>query len=92
MAYPRIVHVAYPSAVNERMASTVRPFVEACTAANDFMMEIFNKRLGLPDGTLAACHLRDETSVSEARVIRVPPSPNSTKIAVGAHTDFGRFV
>lgn len=74
------------------MEDTIRPFVEACMAANNTMLEIFNARLGLPDGALARRHLWEEHSVSEARCIRVPPSPGSTKIAVGAHTDFGRLV
>jgi isopenicillin N synthase-like dioxygenase len=92
LAYPLVVHVTYPEPVNARMKDTVRPFVEACMEANNTMLDIFNKKLGLPDGTLTSLHSRNETSVSEARCIRVPALPGSTKIAVGAHTDFGRFV
>ncbi|KAF4586406.1 hypothetical protein EYR38_010682 [Pleurotus pulmonarius] len=89
LAYPRVAHASYPSTVNARMESTVRPFVEACTDANNTLMAVFNAKLGLPEGTLASLHARDEPSVSEARVIKVPATPGSTKIAVGAHTDFG---
>ncbi|RDB23591.1 Oxidoreductase vrtI [Hypsizygus marmoreus] len=89
LAYPQVVHVAYPEPVNKRMEITVKPFVEACMEVNNTILEIFNRRLGLPEGALASRHLRDQPSVSEARCIKVPPSPNSTKIAVGAHTDFG---
>ncbi|KDQ24054.1 hypothetical protein PLEOSDRAFT_1059225 [Pleurotus ostreatus PC15] len=89
LAYPRVAHASYPSTVNARMENTVRPFVEACTDANNTIMAVFNAKLGLPEGTLASLHARDEPSVSEARVIKVPATPGSTKIAVGAHTDFG---
>ncbi|KAF9468233.1 Clavaminate synthase-like protein [Collybia nuda] len=89
LAYPQVAHVAYPSSVNARMESTIRPFVEACMEINSTMLEVFNARLGLPEGALAQHHPREQYSVSEARCIRVPPSPGSTKIAVGAHTDFG---
>jgi isopenicillin N synthase-like dioxygenase len=89
LAYPEIIHRSYPQTVNDAMELAVRPFVEACMAANDTMLNVFNDKLGLPSGTLAALHPLKETSVSEARCIKVPPTPNSTKIAVGAHTDFG---
>ncbi len=92
LAYPQVAHASYPSTVNARMESTVRPFVEACTDANNTLMAVFNAKLGLPEGTLAGLHARDEPSVSEARVIKVPATPGSTKIAVGAHTDFGSLV
>lgn len=92
LAYPRVAHASYPSTVNARMENTVRPFVEACTDANNTIMAVFNAKLGLPEGTLANLHARDEPSVSEARVIKVPATPGSTKIAVGAHTDFGSLV
>lgn len=92
LAYPRIVHVAYPPTVNARIQNAVKPFVEACMEANDVVLEVFTRKLGLPEGALARRHSLEEHSVSEARCIRVPPSPGSTKIAVGAHTDFGRSV
>lgn len=91
LAYPRIVHIAYPEPVYAHMETAVRPFVEACMGVNNTIVNIFNRQLGLPEGALARFHTRDEHSICEARVVRVPPSPNSTKIAVGAHTDFGRF-
>ncbi|KAL0952402.1 hypothetical protein HGRIS_006678 [Hohenbuehelia grisea] len=89
ISYPQKVHTGYPEPVNARMESTVKPFVQACMSANDTILEIFNKRLGLPAGTLARLHSLEEPSFSEARCIKVPASPGSTKIAVGAHTDFG---
>ncbi|KAF8889038.1 hypothetical protein BD779DRAFT_1714754 [Infundibulicybe gibba] len=77
LVYPKVVHVPYPPPVNARMETVVRPFVLACMAVNDTILRIFNQKLGLPDGTLAQKHTRDEPSVSEARY------------SVGAHTDFG---
>lgn len=92
LAYPRVAHVHYPGPVNARMENTIKPFVKACMAANDTILEVFNRKLGLPDGALAKRHSVEENSVSEARCIKVPASPGSTKIAVGSHTDFGSLV
>jgi len=55
----------------------------------DVIMAVFNKRLGLPEGSIAKRHPLLEPSISEARCIKVPASPGSTKTALGAHTDFG---
>ncbi|KAF8905637.1 hypothetical protein CPB85DRAFT_1437291 [Mucidula mucida] len=65
------------------------PFVTACMEANNTILGIFNDKLGLPSGTLERFHSSEEHSVSEARLIKVPPSKDTESIAVGSHTDFG---
>ena len=94
LAYPQIVHRTYPSTVNARMEGTIRPFIEKSLAVNNTLLDIFNDRLGLPQGTLAKKHLREEPSGSESRCIKNPPKPAATepKTAIGAHTDFGSLV
>lgn len=92
LAYPDVAHITYPQPVNARMESSVKPFVSACMEANNTILNIFNDKLGLPSGTLASLHSMEEHSVSEARVIKVPPSRDTDAIAVGSHTDFGSLV
>ncbi|EJD04538.1 Clavaminate synthase-like protein [Fomitiporia mediterranea MF3/22] len=97
LAYPRVVHRTYPSTVNNRMESTIRPFVEKSLHVNNTVLSVFEKKLGLPSGTLLELHSREEPSGSEARCIKNPPkqpgidSTNNAKetSAIGAHTDFG---
>ncbi|KAF9034482.1 Clavaminate synthase-like protein [Hymenopellis radicata] len=89
LSYPAVAHVPYPEPVNARMQSAVKPFVTACMEANSTILGIFNDKLGLPSGTLESFHSSGEHSVSEARVIKVPPSKDADSIAVGSHTDFG---
>ncbi len=92
LSYPDVAHVPYPEPVNARMESAVKPFVTACMEANNTILGIFNDKLGLPSGTLERFHSSEEHSVSEARLIKVPPSKDTESIAVGSHTDFGSLV
>ena len=96
LAYPTPVHRTYPETVNARMESTIKPFMEKSLEVNNTFLEILNAKLGLPEGTLAALHTREEHSGSEARCIKKPPSPSGpldeAKAAIGAHTDFGSVV
>ncbi|KAH9918577.1 Clavaminate synthase-like protein [Epithele typhae] len=92
LAWPARVHREYPSTVNARMESTIRPFVRKSLAVNMTLLNILNDRLGLPEGTLATRHKLEEPSGSEARTIKNPPRPNGMteeQAAIGAHTDFG---
>ena len=75
LAFPAVVHRTYPSSVVARMDSTIRPFVEKSVEINNTLMAVFNARLGLPAGTLAAFHTDAEPSGSEARCIKNPPRP-----------------
>lgn len=72
------------------MVDALIPFVRKSMDVNNTMLDIFEQRLGLPHGTLAALHNTDEPSGSEARVIKTPPNQNSA--GIGAHTDFGTLV
>ena len=95
LAWPNKVHRDYPSTVNERMESTVKPFIKKSVDINMALLDVFNSRLGLPKGALAARHTIDAPSGCESRVIKNPPKPSSaaeTKQAIGAHTDFGSLV
>ncbi|KZV94738.1 Clavaminate synthase-like protein [Exidia glandulosa HHB12029] len=91
LAYPSVVHRQYPSTVRERMVSTVAPFVRKSIEVNNTLLSAFNDRLGLPAGTLLRLHALDESSGSETRCIKTPPSQtiSQDKAAIGAHTDFG---
>ena len=88
-AYPKVVHKVYPPTVNVRMKDAVKPFIQSCADASRILIDVFNQKLGLPEGTLAALHRTDKECISESRCIKVPP-PKDTKIALGQHTDFGR--
>ncbi|TCD64599.1 hypothetical protein EIP91_003864 [Steccherinum ochraceum] len=93
LAWPGHVHRTYPPTVNARMPNTIIPFVKKSLAINETILNIFNAKLGLPQGMLANLHNVKEPSASEARCIKNPPkpeiSPSDIKVAIGAHTDFG---
>ncbi|KAK0450457.1 uncharacterized protein EV420DRAFT_735793 [Desarmillaria tabescens] len=89
LAYPNAVHRTYPSTVNERMETTIIPFVTKSAKVNDTILGIFNDTLGLPKGTLSKLHPKNEHSGSEARTTQNPPRYAPDRVAIGAHTDFG---
>jgi isopenicillin N synthase-like dioxygenase len=77
------------------MESTIIPFVRASLAVNATLLNVFNDRLGLPEGELTKRHTMEEFSGSETRCIRNPPRPQGMteeQRAIGAHTDFGSLV
>lgn len=74
------------------MASTVAPFIRRSLEVNNTILEIFNDKLGLPAGSLVEHHLMEEFSGSEARITKNGPTANTTKVAIGSHTDFGSLV
>ena len=94
LAYPRPVHRTYPSTVNARMESTIKPFIEKSVEVNMTLMAVFNGKLGLPEGTLAGLHKMYDLSCSESRCIKNPPARDVSpeRMAIGAHTDFGSLV
>lgn len=95
LAWPETVHCEYPSTVNARMENTIRPFVEKSVEINSTLLDVFNDRLDLPEGTLASKHKLTDISTSETRCIKNPPRPggvDDAKTALGAHTDFGSLV
>ncbi|KAJ7200513.1 Clavaminate synthase-like protein [Mycena pura] len=87
LAWPAQAHRAYPSAVNARMERTIKPFVEKSLAVNDTLLDVLNDKLGLPKGTLARLHPREDYSGSETRVLYSPPIVG--RQVLSAHTDFG---
>ena len=94
LSFPKPTHRTYPSTVEECMESTVRPFVQKSLEVNNTILEVFNEKLGLPEGELLKRHVTNELSGSEARVIKNPPAPemSAERQALGAHTDFGSLV
>ncbi|OJA15644.1 hypothetical protein AZE42_10155 [Rhizopogon vesiculosus] len=94
LAYPQVVHRTYPSTVNARMADTIAPFVRKTLEVNYAVLNIFNEKLGLPQGTLERLHAMEEHSTSNARCIRTPPQVKEAaeKPPIGAHADFGSLV
>jgi len=95
LAWPKSARRTYPAPVNARMESTIVPFVRKSLAVNATLMDVFNNRLGLPEGELEKKHAMVEFSGSEARCIKNPPKPqgmSEEQRAIGAHTDFGSLV
>jgi isopenicillin N synthase-like dioxygenase len=92
LAWPQEVRRAYPSTVNARMESTIKPFVRKSLEVNNTFLQIFEEKLGLPGGALMERHKLDEFSGSETRVIKTPPSPQDKGQLIGSHTDFGSLV
>jgi len=92
LAWPNFVHRTYPSTVNDSMDSAIKPFMQKSMEVNRLFLDIFEKKLGLPEGELTKRHRVDQVSGSEARCIKNPPKPegmSEAKTAIGAHTDFG---
>ncbi|KAF7430927.1 hypothetical protein PC9H_006642 [Pleurotus ostreatus] len=89
LAWPKQAHRSYPRTVNARMESTVIPFVRKSMEVNATLLDVFNEKLGLPEGALAKRHSVEEFSGSEARCTKSPPTPTETRLGIGAHTDFG---
>ncbi|KAK0505609.1 hypothetical protein EDD18DRAFT_340388 [Armillaria luteobubalina] len=89
LAFPTPVRREYPGTVNTRMLGTIQPFITKSVEINDTILAVFNEKLGLPEGSLAKKHSREEFSGSEARTTKNPAGYDSTRMAIGAHTDFG---
>lgn len=95
LAYPTVALRTYPSTVNDRMESTIKPFVRKSLEVNNAIIRFFETKLGLPAGELLKYHLDEQHSGSEARVIKSPPrsadelGQDPEKISLRAHTDFG---
>ncbi|KAI0959046.1 hypothetical protein AcW1_003993 [Taiwanofungus camphoratus] len=92
LAWPNQVHRTYPTTVNARMETTIKPFVRRSLEVNHTLLDVLNAKLGLPEGALARRHTVSEFSGSEARCIKTPPFPDGVseeKAALGSHTDFG---
>ncbi|KAJ3497907.1 hypothetical protein NLJ89_g10288 [Agrocybe chaxingu] len=89
LAWPKQARRAYPRTANARMESTVGPFVRKSLEINNCLLDIFNEKLGLPPGALMERHKMEELSGSETRITRNAPTTNTTKQAIGSHTDFG---
>lgn len=94
LAWPKAVHRTYPRTVNARMDNTIMPFVKKSRAINVVLLNILEKKLGLPEGVILEKHREEEPSGSETRCIKSPPRPPSEgkTTAIGAHTDFGSLV
>ncbi|KAF9068726.1 Clavaminate synthase-like protein [Rhodocollybia butyracea] len=88
LAWPKQARRSYPSTINSHMDSTIVPFVKKSIEINSVILDIFNDKLGLPDGMLLKFH-SGEYSACEARTIKAPKNLPVGKMALGAHTDFG---
>jgi hypothetical protein len=86
LAWPAQARRSYPSTVNARMVSTIVPFVEKSLAVNNTLIDAFDAKLGLPNGTLSKLHPRREFSGSTTRCIYSPPILDRQATAISAHT------
>ncbi|KLO18729.1 Clavaminate synthase-like protein [Schizopora paradoxa] len=101
LSYPTITHRSYPDAVQRRMDDVLKPFVDKSLDVTCTVLRVFEKKLGLQEGSLLRRHAIGDPSGSEARCIRNPGKTRPTiisegkvieapdKLALGAHTDFG---
>lgn len=105
LAFPAVAHRTYPTTVNDRMYSTIKPFIQKSMEVNETILTVLEDKLRLPTGALRECHPNTQFSYSEARCIRNPPKPRvpnassidgektekkkGSKIALGPHSDFG---
>jgi len=89
LAWPVQARRSYPPTVNARMVSTIVPFVEKSLAVNNTLIDVFDAKLGLPNGTLSKLHPRREFSGSATRCTYSPPNLDRQATAISAHTDFG---
>ncbi|KAJ7226200.1 hypothetical protein C8J57DRAFT_1389997 [Mycena rebaudengoi] len=86
LAWPVQARRSYPSTVNARMVSTIVPFVEKSLAVNNTLIDVFDAKLGLPNGTLSKLHPRREFSGSTTRCIYSPRILCRKATAISAHT------
>ncbi|EJD06909.1 Clavaminate synthase-like protein [Fomitiporia mediterranea MF3/22] len=96
LAYPEVVRRTYPSTVYKHMESTIIPFAHKSLGIVDTIYSVFEKKLGLPEGAIRACHPLMENSNSECRTIKYPAKHaysegpiDKAKVSLGAHTDIG---
>ncbi|PSR76517.1 hypothetical protein PHLCEN_2v8420 [Hermanssonia centrifuga] len=91
LAWPEKVHREYPSTVNARMESTIKPFTQKSVEINNTLLDVLNDKLGFPKETLASKHPMWEPSSCESRCIKSHPGIGGVegrKTTLGAHTDF----
>lgn len=96
LAFPERIHMKYPAPVEEHMTSTLKPFLNKALDVNNTLLSVFERKLGLADGTLLGLHALEDRSGSEARVLKSPAKLNAsnadtskTRITLIAHTDVG---
>jgi len=103
LSFPAVTHRTYPSTVEARMESTIKPFATKSLEVTNTILAVFARQLGLPEGAFAERHKMIANSGSETRCIKNPakrrPSTDAAsykptaadeeKAALGAHTDFG---
>ncbi|GMK57926.1 hypothetical protein CspeluHIS016_0407600 [Cutaneotrichosporon spelunceum] len=65
-------------------------YIRDCRIVIDLLLTQLNKRLGLPEGTLANMHRISQSSGDHIRFTHNPPQPFVERVAKrGEHTDFG---
>lgn len=101
LSYPTVTHRTYPDAVNRHMDKVLKPFVNKSLDVTRTILQVFERKLGLPGDSLLDRHTIGDPSGSETRCIKNPGKPRPItmsdgkvieapdKLALGAHTDFG---
>jgi isopenicillin N synthase-like dioxygenase len=94
LAWPEVVHRAYPSTVNDRMQSTITPFMRKSIEINNTLLEALEAKLSLPKGILLSKHALSEHTSSEIRAIKAPKNLHlsNVKVSLDAHSDYGTIV
>ncbi|KAJ3499832.1 hypothetical protein NLG97_g17 [Lecanicillium saksenae] len=76
--------------VLESNRSLLKSFITEAHSIVTLLLEILNKYLELPDGTLPSMHRLHLPGGDQVRFIKAPPQPKDDRqTALGEHTDFG---
>ncbi|KAI0054935.1 Clavaminate synthase-like protein, partial [Artomyces pyxidatus] len=90
LSYPTPVYRTYPSPIADNIEATIRPFVQKSCNVTDTLLEVFNDKLGLPQGTLAQRHSAQERSSSQVRLTRSFGNPAAGSASLfQPHNDYG---
>ncbi|OCH93690.1 Clavaminate synthase-like protein [Obba rivulosa] len=91
LAWPAVVHRTYPESVYAYVESVIRPFTRKAIEVNFTLFNVFDEKLGLPEGSLAGLHTPEAQSGDISKFIKVMPQPqvSEARMYLSAHTDFG---
>ncbi|EMD39822.1 hypothetical protein CERSUDRAFT_92312 [Gelatoporia subvermispora B] len=92
LAWPNVMHRAYPEPANAHMEGAIRPFSRKAIEVNLTVLNVLNEKLALPDGTLAGLHRPEVRSQDAVKFVNVQPlfrTVSEDTVLVPGHTDYG---